>query len=175
MLHKIFKSFNGNNYLYDANTNYILKIDSIAKEILENLGDKIVEINSINDFRNISNNFFRSYDRSTTEMTINNIISLKKKYNMFTINHFDKVIFPFNKEDYFKEIKTNLNTFDLHITNDCNFRCSYCVFDKYYPTVKNHSKKSMNKEMLDKILSFIEKHSIHTSEIHVGFYGGNHY
>ena len=70
-----------------------------------------------------------------------------------------------------KEILINAKTLILEITEDCNLRCTYCVFDEKHIFERNHSKKEMPLELgFDAIKDFYAR--TNQEEGYVVFYGG---
>ena len=61
-----------------------------------------------------------------------------------------------NKTDYLHLV--------LMPTEDCNFRCSYCY--------ENHFKSTMNKEVIDSIYKFLEKHLCEYDALRIEWFGG---
>lgn len=59
----------------------------------------------------------------------------------------------------------------LQITQQCNLRCGYCVYSGNYQN-RTHSNKSMSDEIAKKSIDFLAEHSIDSTKVHIGFYGG---
>lgn len=66
----------------------------------------------------------------------------------------------------------NIDTFILELTQNCNFRCSYCCYGGNYDGNRTHLSKVMSKETLNEAISFIAKHRIHERRLNIVFYGG---
>lgn len=66
----------------------------------------------------------------------------------------------------------NIDTFILELTQNCNFRCSYCCYGGNYEGNRNHSSKVMSDETLDEAISFIAKHRVPERRLNIVFYGG---
>ena len=64
-----------------------------------------------------------------------------------------------NIEDYL--LKNGLTQLILSVTEDCNFRCTYCTFSEDFSSNRNHSTKYMNfktsKKAIDLYLKYINK------------------
>lgn len=61
----------------------------------------------------------------------------------------------------------------LQITQDCNFRCKYCVYSEDHNNKQNsHSKKHMDWDTAKKAVDFLREHSMDSSSVNIGFYGG---
>ena len=66
----------------------------------------------------------------------------------------------------------NIDTFILELTQNCNFRCSYCCYGGNYEGNRTHSSKVMSEETLNKVISFIAKHRVPERKVNIVFYGG---
>ena len=66
-----------------------------------------------------------------------------------------------------------LDKITLQLTQDCNFRCKYCVYsENRNARQRRHSEKRMDWETAKKALDFFWDHSVDTAEVNIGFYGG---
>jgi len=68
-------------------------------------------------------------------------------------------------------ILNNAKTLIIEITEQCNLRCTYCVFDEKNDIDRNHSSKSLP---IDKALESVRNFSARTNqeEAYIVFYGG---
>lgn len=71
--------------------------------------------------------------------------------------------------DCFCERKVNFLT--LQITQQCNLRCNYCVYSGGYQN-RMHSNRVMSEKVAKKSIDFLAEHSIDSTKVHIGFYGG---
>lgn len=61
----------------------------------------------------------------------------------------------------------------LQITQDCNFRCTYCIYsEKRNERQRSHSKKVMSWETAKQAVDFFWEHTIDSESVNIGFYGG---
>ncbi|MCU0573762.1 MAG: radical SAM protein [Syntrophobacteraceae bacterium] len=67
-------------------------------------------------------------------------------------------------------MKTGPNVLVLTITEQCNFRCTYCTYSGGYEHSRSHSSKSMSEETARKAVDWYG--SFNRDEFHIGFYGG---
>jgi len=73
-------------------------------------------------------------------------------------------------DNYQDKIKHNAKTLILEITQQCNLRCSYCVFDEDYQSERTHSSQSMS---IDTAYDAINNFGTRiTDEAYIIFYGG---
>lgn len=70
-----------------------------------------------------------------------------------------------------KEVVSNAKTLILEITEECNLRCTYCVFDKKHIFERDHSSKVMSLELaFDEVKDFYTR--TNQEEGYIVFYGG---
>jgi len=83
-----------------------------------------------------------------------------------------KVRHPYT--DYLKDLlDRKLSKLTIQLTQDCNFRCKYCVYShEHSMRQRSHSKKSIPLETAKKAIDFLRAHSIDSPSVNVGFYGG---
>ncbi len=71
-----------------------------------------------------------------------------------------------------KSLTPDLKTLVLEVTQDCNFRCTYCPGSgKYYNHQRKHSKLEMSKNTAFHSIDFFLKHTNHQNPA-ISFYGG---
>lgn len=76
--------------------------------------------------------------------------------------------------DYLEEyLDRRLNKLTLQVTQDCNFRCRYCVYsEEHNDRQRSHSKKHLSLEDAKRAVDFLWEHSVDSSNVNIGFYGG---
>lgn len=137
----------GGYYIYDVNTNAILSVNKMIYELLQTDDLNIKEIGS--DFDTIN------------AMRADGFLSTRR---------LKKIIHPDNDVlEYYLDRKLNMIT--LQITQNCNLRCSYCVYSGKYQN-REHSNKKMSIDVAKKGIDFLINHSSDSDEIGIGFYGG---
>lgn len=134
-------------YMYDTNKNIIMNISDKQHKFLENCIK-----NNIND-----------YAKSEE------IQSLCKK-GFLSSNKVKEIV---HRDDELLEsyLDNNVKMLTLQVTQQCNFRCEYCVYSGSYLT-RSHSSKKMSISTAFKGIDFIIAHSKNNAKIAIGFYGG---
>lgn len=91
---------------------------------------------------------------------------LSETSNVKTVRH------PYT--DYLEEfLDRKLAKITLQVTQDCNFRCKYCVYSEDHNFLqRSHSSKNMSLETAKKAVDYLWKHSVDSSNVNVSFYGG---
>lgn len=60
----------------------------------------------------------------------------------------------------------------LQLTQNCNFRCSYCHYTSNTGNQRLHANRKMPLDMAKDAILFLREHSVDTPEVYIGFYGG---
>lgn len=60
----------------------------------------------------------------------------------------------------------------LELTEGCNLRCKYCVYNPSYPNQREFRHRNMTFETAKKAIDFLDKHSSNNKEVYISFYGG---
>lgn len=138
------------NYIYDVNTNEILKI---SKELYKYLEDYLYYNGNL------------SLD-SKIEKELNNL----KDHGFLKSKRVEKTEHP-DTEFLKYHIDNKLSTVLLQVTQNCNLRCKYCIYSGTYIN-RVHSNKRMNFNTAKKAVDYLIQHSKQTNEINISFYGG---
>lgn len=129
-------------YLYDVNTDTILKVE---KETYNCLKSK----------HNIENN--------EQILKLKRAGYLKSKHVQISEHPATQFLFNF--------YMNNLGSLTLQVTQNCNLRCDYCVYSGKYNT-RTHNAKKMSFDLAKKGIDYIISHSGNCNELKIGFYGG---
>lgn len=132
-------------YLYDVNTNSIVLINKNIYELFKN------NLNNLND---------KDYD------FLNNL----QDDGLLQKNKIKKIEHPMTQ--YLEDIlNRKLQAVTLQVTQNCNFRCKYCVYSGSY-TTRGHTNKDMNFGTAVKAIDFVINRSSSLPDLDIGFYGG---
>jgi uncharacterized protein len=72
--------------------------------------------------------------------------------------------------DYYLSHK--IESITLQLTQNCNFRCEYCIYGQGSLLNRGHSLKKMSFVTAKKAVDFLREHSRDTERLSIGFYGG---
>jgi uncharacterized protein len=81
-------------------------------------------------------------------------------------------------DEEIEERISSIRNITFNITEQCNFRCGYCVYSGNYDVVRKHSSRKLSldtaKKAVDKLLKWVQlkRRTIKTRSINIGFYGG---
>lgn len=163
----LLKSFktSENSYLYCAKTNRIFRITPLMQEIIYWYQDIPKE------------EIFRKLSESGTfeeiEETWATVEKLIEEFGLFRPELLNAQMDPFTREDALENLKKT-KSICLEVTENCNFRCSYCAFSGGYSGNRVHSSRKMSWETAKTAIDFY--HSIRKDETEdmpsITFYGG---
>lgn len=70
-------------------------------------------------------------------------------------------------------LQRKLAKITLQLTQNCNFRCRYCIYSGLPNSQqRTHSNKRMSWQTAKDAVDFLWNHSVDTSQVDIGFYGG---
>jgi uncharacterized protein len=69
-------------------------------------------------------------------------------------------------------VKSSLGMITLEITENCNLRCGYCIYNSYNENAREHSKTEMCIEVALKGIDYLKKNSHKKDRVAITFYGG---
>ncbi|MBU3107438.1 Cys-rich peptide radical SAM maturase CcpM [Clostridium gasigenes] len=143
---KLFKT-RAKSYMYDANKNSVLNISDKQYSFLENCMESNVD------------------DYIKAEET-----NKLYKEGFLSSNRVKEIVHPEDELLSF-HLENNVKMLTLQVTQQCNFRCEYCIFSGEYLN-RNHSNKKMSISRALKGIDFLINHSKNHNKIIVAFYGG---
>jgi len=159
-------------YIYDACTNRVFPAPEPYLEIIQNF--------NILSREEIINKFAADYGSDYCAEAYNTIENWVTNENAF-FNYDDKVNeFTYSKEELTAALKRNSTPhIILGVTEDCNFRCRYCVFGGQYEHFRTHTKNYMTKETALKSIDYFlaevanpETAGTLLEQSTISFYGG---
>lgn len=149
----IFETIKGNRYIYDNNTGCVIPANNYV--------DKLDDNNILYD-----ENVLEKIKEDYPSLPLFEVTSLEEEQN--------KIIE--NSKEYLNE--NGIKEISLIVTEQCNFRCKYCIYSEEYSYSRNHSKKMMDwataKKAIDYYFQFNKRSLPYNPTLTpcVGFYGG---
>lgn len=137
-------------YVYDVNTNTILRISSLLWKELKTKQE------------NDSYQYSLAAEKELHELKKRGFF-LENRW--ISIKHPATDIFPY-------QLNSALAAVVLQVTQICNLNCSYCPFAQGNYYSRKHSKKQMSIEIAKKAIDFLVDNAINSNILAVGFYGG---
>jgi len=131
-------------YLYDARVNRIVEVSERLYQAYRCNDKKLME--SLDEYKRMQKDGF--FNNNEFSICFGNKGILKSMY------------------------ERGLHSMVLQVTQNCNFRCTYCPYTSNSGNLRVHSDKTMPIEVALKAVDFLYEHSIDAKQIVLGFYGG---
>jgi uncharacterized protein len=173
--YKEFQNFNAiafkvgdQNYIYDSFSNRIVRVDKIVIDIIDDTF-KFQKDEIIRKYRDI-------YKTSLISKAFDNIVEAREKSNIFL--HFTlpslSISSNVNTLEKVKEkVSNNLNKLILNVTENCNYRCEYCIYSGCYENRRIHNKlNDLSWDIGRRAIDFFIDNSNSSDERFISFYGG---
>ena len=148
-------------YFYDTGTGKVLECSKTEYDVLINL----TENNTI-DFANssidVENNKWQCALTDIWNAVKEEHIFSAKEFIKFDGGHFGKIE---------QMIAQNIQQVIFEVTESCNLRCKYCIYQDNNGGFRNFGKKYLEIEKAYKVLDYIFANS-YGDELYIGFYGG---
>ena len=169
----VFQTKRGNQYIYDACTNRVFPAPDPYPAILEDY--------NFLDKQEIISKYRSSFNgRVSIEDAYNQIEKWVKVDNAFFNYETEIKEFSYTEDKYWEKVfEQYVPQLILGVTDECNFRCRYCVYGGDYENRRTHSKNYMSfetaKKAVDYYLGFLTAKEnttfVHKSKA-ISFYGG---
>ena len=153
---KIFKTKNAE-YFYDAGTGKVFQCENyelkLIKLLLNNEWDEIERlINTNNEYT----------------QACHNICNLIDKEHILQIPIYKKFTNENKNDDAF--LNGNLKQMTLEVTQKCNLRCKYCIYNEDYSQFRSFTMEDMDWDTAKAALDYANLYG--ADDIIIGFYGG---
>ncbi len=153
-------------YLYDTGTNKILEC---RREVYLLLSDLMGAADVETAVRNFIERFgeeelCRAADEIKEAVEQEHILKVQRIESFGLADHF--------KKDIGKMLASSVQSMTLEVTQDCNLRCVYCIYNDFVARSRNHERKSMSLETARQAIRILESRSRETKKVALGFYGG---
>ena len=126
-----------NKYIYDVNTGEILRVDSIVWDIIDSFGDM-----SKNE---VVAKYKSKYKADKIIVAYDNIVKAQQKDGLL-LSKRPEAKLVYDKSYVAQSLQSKRRQLILNVTENCNFRCSYCLFTTNSESWRNHSKRMMSWE-----------------------------
>lgn len=154
----------GSGHIYDSGTNKIFACNTLVFELLQSLYAVGVE--------SAVQSFLAKHGYEAFLQAAEDIIKTIKDENILQM----KKASQFGMSDHFKDIKdilcNTVQSIDLEITQECNLRCVYCIYQHDFTEKRNFAPATMSLDVAQKAIRFLKSHCSKTDLVAVGFYGG---
>lgn len=149
-------------YFYDTGTSKILSCEKLECEILQ----KIIS-GKLNEIYDIS----REYAEDEFLMALDNIKEAIDTQDILKAGGDFKFNSPPHCENLHESIQNGLQQITLELTEQCNLRCGYCIYNESYKGKRNFGSKNMSEEIAMRSVDYLKNHG-DERRVSVTFYGG---
>ncbi|MCY2926111.1 MAG: radical SAM protein [Planctomycetota bacterium] len=151
-------------YVYDVNTSRILRTSPVVWDIVEDHGRlSVAEVQS---------KFAGRHEPRDIAAALAHIDTAQQEKGLLLPLRPTRIEAPYDSEEIGSRLATSRGQLILNVTEDCNFRCSYCVFGGRYPNHRTHSARYMPLHVAH---AAVDDHLAHSGDVTqpvVSFYGG---
>ena len=157
------KTFSTNNakYFYDTGTGKVLQVNDDVHKLLSYLLEHDGEFDDINTLKMSRDEFEKAFSEILSSIESENILSIPEYSGMI----------GYSRETLDKEYK-KVGNLTLELTEDCNLRCKYCIYNPSHANFREFTKKKMTFETAKKAIDIFNDHTGYDEELYIGFYGG---
>lgn len=162
-IHKF--TFNDRYFIYDVNTNKIFEVDEIIYTISSYF--------NLLSLEEIKEKYANKFSLRQIEIAWNTLQIRHQENGHLLDIRINNRGQSFDWDGIEPAIKSEVRHMVLNVTDDCNLRCSYCIYSGDFDGRRTYSKKLMSKEVAKKALDYFLEHSSNIKGfMAVGFYGG---
>lgn len=141
----LFETYGGQ-YVYDVNTNLIVKVDPSVYA------------------------FLQAHIHEPEQLANHPVTAKMIRDGLLQGNGIEEIVHPADHIIAY-QLQNNLQMMTIQVTQRCNLNCKYCSYSSNYEN-RTHSQLEMDFPLAKKGMDFIIDHSKDSPHIHFGFYGG---
>jgi uncharacterized protein len=150
-------------YVYDVNTRRIIRVSPAVWDIIEEYGGA--------DERLIAGKHAPKHGAEEVRAAMKRIGQAQEEEGLLLSFRPAKVLPP-SERTIGRKLEESREQLILGVTEDCNFRCSYCVFGGAYANFPPRSSKAMDWEVARLAIDEFLAHSAKSQSRVISFYGG---
>lgn len=151
---------NFNNYFYDTGTGKVLRLSD----------ESYIVINSLFSHTETIDNFLYKFENMSDVEKLN-FITVCIRENLFRAPQVEDMKLYMGGDDALKKmLYSEARQLVLEVTEKCNFRCKYCIYNEEFEGDRNFGNKDMSFETAKLAVDYIIEHS--KKKVAVTFYGG---
>jgi len=150
-------------YIYDTGTSKVMSCGELEYHILDKIiKDKIDEISELSD-RYTEEKFFSALDNIKSAIEEESILKAGKTGVFYSPGHF---------ENLNGMLDNALRQITLELTEKCNLRCGYCIYNDCYEQKRDHGTSDMTEEIAKAAIDYAGLHGDVNDGVAITFYGG---
>ncbi|MCP5104617.1 MAG: radical SAM protein [bacterium] len=162
-LAKLFRT-HSSGFLYDPGTNLVLQLREEVFELMDLLLNQNTE--------KAVGAFIRQKGESQFIEAAGEIIEAIREENLLQVNPTTRFSLAGHCQDLESDLSSSMGGINLDVTQECNLRCGYCIYNHHVKDSREFSTGHMSDDVARKAIDFLERHSRQSESAAVGYYGG---
>lgn len=151
-------------YLYDTGTNKIMECREEIYDLLTNL--------LRSDFDTVVNDFINRHGYDKLLLVVREIIEAVETEKILQVKQASLCGLCDHLSSLENILDTSVQAINLEVTQVCNLRCIYCIYQDHFKEKRNYSCKEMSFSIARKAIDFLKRNSSQQGKVSIGFYGG---
>lgn len=153
---KLFNT-NFNNYFYDTGTGKVVQLDDEDYELFSALFDR-------------DGKYFKEAFSKTTGEKQQEFLKICLEENLLRAKKPENLELIPENTSLEKLINNQVQQLVLEVTEQCNFRCKYCIYNEEFEGDRNFGFETMSIKTAKKAIDYVLEHS--NDKVSITFYGG---
>jgi len=151
-------------YLYDTGTNKILECDDIEFDLLSRLLTMSID--------RAIDSFVAEYGNDRFVKTAEKIKNAIQNENILLTKNASQFGLSAHYHNFEELVATSLGLLNLEVTENCNLRCDYCVYNPHFHEKRNHGSERMPLSVAQLAIQYLKDHSSQSENVYIAYYGG---
>lgn len=150
-------------YLFDVNTSRIVRVSPTIWEIVEDVG-VLSKTDAVAKYS-------RSHRASEVAEAYDAVLAAQSE-GLLSASRPRQIVMPYGQGYIEEKLASSRMSVTLAVTEQCNFRCSYCVYGGTYSHQRTHSSRLMPWAIAERAIDEFLGHSAQSEIRSIHFYGG---
>jgi uncharacterized protein len=150
-------------YLLDVNTSRVLRVPPAVWDIVEDVGTLARP--------DLISKYAAAHAPGAVSEACDAIAAAQQQ-GLLSSNRPAEIALPYDEQQIREKLATERTSLTLVVTEQCNFRCSYCIYGGAYSLRRCHSEHRMSCQTARRAIDEFLEHSGQTKARSVAFYGG---
>lgn len=158
-------STQNNKYLYDSGSNKIVKCGPAEFDLLSCFL-------AADDLEAGLQLFFQVHTHEEGLGALASLTEAVSSHNILKLTNIRSFNLSHNPSHVIQCALNSLGIILLELTQTCNLRCGYCIYNEGFSQNRNHGSLHMTEEIALKAIDHVRRCSTERKEVSIGFYGG---
>lgn len=149
-------------YFLDTGTGKVFKVNENVYRVL----DCLFRTNSFNNLYKIN------LPKQDIEAALKEICNAINTQHLFSAPPLSKNNVLGQHLNLEENLKNDMSSITLELTERCNLRCKYCVYSETNNDFRSFGERDMSLDTAQKSIDFLMEHSSQDKKVYIGLYGG---